>query len=84
MKNLDFDFYGRFHFVELFCIDENLEETIHKAFGHRDCGSKFVVLGYNSTYFSNKIQKGRTSYSEEQVFIINFSTELTTVVKFEV
>ena len=23
MKNLDFDFYGRFHFVELFCIDEN-------------------------------------------------------------
>jgi hypothetical protein len=25
------------------------------------------VLGYNSTYFSNKIQKGTTFYSEEQV-----------------
>jgi hypothetical protein len=25
------------------------------------------VLGYNSTYFSNKIQKGKTCYSEEQV-----------------
>ena len=24
-------------------------------------------LGYNSTYFSNKIQKGKTCYSEEQV-----------------
>ena len=30
-------------------------------------GSKFVVLGYNSTYFSNKVQKGKTCYSEEQV-----------------
>jgi hypothetical protein len=30
-------------------------------------GSKFVVLGYNSAYFSNKIQKGKTCYSEEQV-----------------
>ena len=29
--------------------------------------SKFIVLGYNSTYFSNKIQKGKTCYSEEQV-----------------
>jgi hypothetical protein len=42
-------------------------ETIHKAFSHRNYGSKFVVLGYNSTYFSNKIQKGKTCYSEEQV-----------------
>jgi hypothetical protein len=25
------------------------------------------VLGYNFTYFSNKIQKGKTCYSEEQV-----------------
>jgi hypothetical protein len=25
------------------------------------------VLGYNSTYFSNKIQKGKACYSEEQV-----------------
>ena len=44
-----------------------LKETIHKAFSHRNYGSKFVVLSYNSTYFSNKIQKGRTCYSEEQV-----------------
>jgi hypothetical protein len=43
------------------------KETIHKAFIHRNYGSKFVVLGYNSTYFSNKIQKGKTHYSEEQV-----------------
>jgi hypothetical protein len=41
--------------------------TIHKAFSHRNYGSTFVVLGYNSTYFSNKIQKGKTCYSEEQV-----------------
>ena len=44
-----------------------LKETIHKAFSHRNYGSKFVVLGYNSTYFSNTIQKGKTCYSEEQV-----------------
>jgi hypothetical protein len=25
------------------------------------------VLGYNSTYFSNKIQKDKTCYSEEQM-----------------
>jgi hypothetical protein len=54
----------------------HLKETIHKAFSHRNDGSKFVVLGYNSTYFSNKIQKGKTCYSEEQVismleFLIN-------------
>jgi hypothetical protein len=30
-------------------------------------GLKFVVLGYNSTYFSNKVQKCKTCYSEEQV-----------------
>ena len=41
--------------------------TPSKAFSHRNYGSKFVVLGYNSTYFSNNIQKGKTCYSEEQV-----------------
>ena len=41
-----------------------LKETIHKAFSHRNYGAKFVVLGYNSTYFSNKIQKGKTCYSD--------------------
>jgi hypothetical protein len=45
-----------------------LQETIHKAFSLRIYGSKCVGLGYiNSTYFSNKIQKGKTCYSEEQV-----------------
>jgi hypothetical protein len=48
-------------------LKTRLKETIHKVFSHRNYGSKFVVLGYNSTYFSNKIQKGKTCYSEEQV-----------------
>jgi hypothetical protein len=39
-------------------LKTRLKETIHKTFSHRNCGSKFVVLGYNSTYFSNKIHKG--------------------------
>jgi hypothetical protein len=55
---------------EFFVPPTRLKETIHKAFGHRNYGSKFVVLGYNSTYFSNKIQKGKTCYSEEQVISI--------------
>jgi hypothetical protein len=41
-------------------LKTRLKETIHKAFSHRNYGSKFVVLGYNSTYFSNKVQKGKT------------------------
>ena len=48
-------------------LKTRLKETIHKAFSHRNYGSKCVVLGYNSTYFSNKIHKGKTCYSEEQV-----------------
>jgi hypothetical protein len=48
-------------------LKTRLKETIHKAFSHRNDGSKCEVLGYNSTYFSNKIQKGKTCYSEEQV-----------------
>jgi hypothetical protein len=48
-------------------LKPRLKETIHKAFSHRNYGSKLFVLGYNSTYFSNKIQKGKTCYSEEQV-----------------
>jgi hypothetical protein len=47
-------------------LKTRLKETIHKAFSHRNYGSTFVVLGYNSTYFSNKIQKGKTCYSEER------------------
>jgi hypothetical protein len=38
-------------------IKNRLKEIIHKAFSHRNYGSKFVVLGYNSTYFSNKFKK---------------------------
>jgi hypothetical protein len=49
---------------------KKLKETIHRAFSHRNYGSKFVALGYNSTYFSNKIQKSKTCYSEEQVISI--------------
>jgi hypothetical protein len=49
-------------------VKTRLKETIHKAFSHRNYGSKFVVLGYNSIYFSNTIQKGKTCYSEEQLF----------------
>ena len=48
-------------------LKTSLKETIHKAFSHRNYGSKLFVLGYNSTYFSNRIQKGKTCYSEEQV-----------------
>jgi hypothetical protein len=36
-------------------LKTRLKETIHKAFSHRNDGSKFDVLGYNSTYFSNII-----------------------------
>ena len=41
-------------------LKTRLKETIHKALSHRNFSSTFVVLGYNSTYFSNKIQKGKT------------------------
>ena len=34
-----------------------LKETIQKAFNYRNNGSKFVVLGYNSTYFQTKFKK---------------------------
>ena len=48
-------------------LKTSLKETIHKGFSHRNYGSTFVVLGYNSTYVSNKVQKGKTCYPEEQV-----------------
>jgi hypothetical protein len=48
-------------------LKTRLKETIHKAFTHRNYGSQCVALGYNSTYFSNKIQKGKTCYFEEQL-----------------
>jgi hypothetical protein len=58
-------------------LKTRLKETIHKVFSHRNYGSKFVVLGYNSTYFSlqafeeipthmnikiNRLEEGRNSY----------------------
>jgi hypothetical protein len=62
-----FDFSTQYTTLPHDKFKTRLTETIHKAFSHRSDGSKFVVLGYNSTYFSNKIQKGKTCYSEEQV-----------------
>jgi hypothetical protein len=59
-------------------LKTRLKETIHKAFSHRNYGSKFFVLRYNSTYFSNKIQKGKTCYSEEQVIsMLEFLIDIT-------
>jgi hypothetical protein len=37
-------------------LKTSLKETIHKAFRHRN-------YGYNSTYFSSKIQKGKHNIS---------------------
>jgi hypothetical protein len=62
-----FDFSTLYTTLPYDKLKTRLKETIHKAFSHRNYGSKCVVLGYNSTYFSNKIQKGKTCYSEEQV-----------------
>jgi hypothetical protein len=45
-------------------LKTRLKETTHKAFSHRNYSSKFVALGYNSTNFSNKIQKGKTTVSQ--------------------
>jgi hypothetical protein len=49
----------------------------NEAFSHRNYGSKFVVLGYNSTYFSNKIQKGKTLVSSIDFHIAEKIFELT-------
>ena len=38
-------------------LKTRLKETIHKAFSHRNYGSKFVVLGYNSHIFQTKFKK---------------------------
>jgi hypothetical protein len=65
IKTLDFSTLNTT--LPLDILKTRLKETIHKAFSHRNDGSKFLVLGYNSTYFSNKIQKGKTCYSEKQV-----------------
>jgi hypothetical protein len=62
-----FDFSTLYTILPHDKLKTRLKETIHKAFSHRNNGSKCVVLGYNSTYFSKKIQKGKTGYSEEQV-----------------
>ena len=47
-------------------LKTRLKETIHKAFSHRNYGSKFVVrLPFH--IFFKQIQKGKTCYFEEQV-----------------
>jgi hypothetical protein len=66
-SNKTFDFSTLYTTLPHDKLKIRLKETIHKAFSHRNDGSKFVLLGYNSTYFSNKIHKGKTCYSEEQV-----------------
>ena len=53
-------------------LKTRLKEIIHKAFSHRNYGSKFVVLGYHSTYFSNKIQ------SVFDIYFTEYGTALTT------
>ena len=67
LKSRTFDFSTLHTTLPHDKLKTRLKETIHKAFSHRNDGSKFVVLGYNSTYFANKIQKGKTCCSEEQV-----------------
>jgi hypothetical protein len=62
-----FDFSTRYTILPHDKLKTRLRETTHKAFSHRNDGSKCVVLGYNSTYFSNKVHKGKTCYSEEQM-----------------
>jgi hypothetical protein len=65
MKTLDFStLYTTLPYDKL---KTPLKETIHKPFSHRKYGSTFVVVGYNTTYSSNKIQKGKACYSEEKV-----------------
>ena len=59
-----FDFSTLYTIIPHDKLKTRLKEAIHKAFSD---SSKCVVLGYNSTYLSNKIQKGKTCYSEEQV-----------------
>ena len=44
-----------------------LHQNQHQLQYIENYGSTVVVLGYNSTYFSNNIQEGKTCYSEEQV-----------------
>ena len=51
-----FDFSTLYNTLPHDKLKTRLKETIHKVFSHRNYGSKFVVLGYKSTYFSNKIQ----------------------------
>jgi hypothetical protein len=52
-----FDFSTLYTILPHDKLKTRLKEAIHKSFSHRNYGSKFVVLGYNSTCFSNKIQK---------------------------
>ena len=45
-------------------LKSRLKELIHKAFNN---SRNFVVLGYNSTYFSKTSQKNKTCYTKKQV-----------------
>ena len=58
-------------------LKTRLKETIHKAFSHRNYGSNFVVLGYNSTNFPNKIHKGKTCYPRNKWSVCWSSSSIT-------
>ena len=53
--------------IKLFNYSDNSNSLVQLCFEPVNYGLKCVVLGYNSTYCSNKIQKGKTCYSEQQV-----------------
>ena len=52
-----FDFSTLYTTLPYDKLKTRLKETIHKAFSHKNYGSKFVVLGYNSTYFFKQNSK---------------------------
>jgi hypothetical protein len=51
IDRFDFDFSTLYTTLPHDKLKTRLKETIHKAFSYRNYGSKFAVLGYNSTYF---------------------------------
>jgi hypothetical protein len=59
--------------LSLFYCRQNLCQVNRQFFRRTSWWSRYVpffvwcLMGYNSTYFSNKIHKGKTCYSEEQV-----------------
>ena len=61
-----FDFSALYTTLPHDKLKTRLKETIHKDFSHRNYGSKCVVLGYNSTYFSKKFKKVKHATSRNK------------------